>query len=203
MMKIYTDIIQGTPEWLEARMGIPTASMFATVCAKPGPRGGIPKGRQTYLWKLAGEILTGEPMDNYTNRDMERGHEREAESRDLYAMIRDVEPLEVGFIRNGDCGGSPDALVGDDGMFENKNAAPHIQIERLLKGTLPAEHVAQCQGQLMVAERQWVDFVSYCRGLKPLLVRVERDEGYIAALRIDVSDFVNELNELVEKLRAM
>lgn len=197
------DIEQGTPEWLAVRAGIPTSSKFADVIAKKGPRGGIPKGRQTYMYKLAGEIITGEPMDSYTNAHMDRGSERESEARDMYAFLRDAEVAEVGFIKNGNCGTSPDGLIGNNGMWENKNAMAHIQIERLLKGTLPPEHKAQCQGQLMVAEREWVDFMSYCRGLPPLIVRVHRDEEYIAALRIDVSDFVDELHCLVETIRGM
>ncbi|KKK57479.1 hypothetical protein LCGC14_3054070, partial [marine sediment metagenome] len=61
----------------------------------------------------------------------------------------------------------------------------------------------QCQGQLMVAQRQWVDFMSHSRGLPPLIVRVERDEEYIAGLKIDVDEFVGELDELVAKIRSM
>ena len=202
-MEVFTDIVQGTDEWLLVRLGIPTSSKFSDVMAKKGPRGGIPKGRQTYMYKLAGEIITGEPMTNFTNAYMDKGHERESEARDLYAFLKDVEPVEVGFIRNGICGCSPDALVGDDGMFENKNAEPHIQIERLLKGTLPPEHKAQCQGALMVAQRSWIDFMSHSRGMPPLIVRVERDEQFISELKIDVADFCEELDQLVERIRSI
>ena len=202
-MEVFADIEQGTPEWLEIRKGLPTASMFKEVMAKKGPRGGIPKGRQTYMYKLAGEIISGEPMDNYVNANMDRGSERESEGRDLYAFLRDVEPVQVGFIRNGNCGASPDALVADDGMVEIKDALAHIQIARLLNGELPPEHKAQCQGQLMVSQRQWVDFMSHSRGLPPLIIRVERDEAYIAGLKIDVEKFVGELDALVAKIRSM
>jgi hypothetical protein len=88
-------------------------------------------------------------------------------------------------------------------MLEVKDALAHIQIARLLKGELPSEHKAQCQGQLMVAEREWLDFMSHCRGIAPLIIRVERDEKYIAGLRIDVNDFVDELDALVKKIGKM
>lgn len=202
-MEIFDKVEQNTDEWLALRAGIPTASKFKDVRAKKGPRGGIPKGRQTYLWSLAGEIITGEPMDHYTNANMERGHEREAEASDLYAFLRDVEPVQVGFIRNGNCGCSPDRFIDDDGLLEIKDAAPHIQIERLLKGVMPPEHKPQAQGQLMVSQRSWVDWMSHCRGLPPLIVRVERDEPYIAGLKIDVDEFVDELTALVAKIRSM
>lgn len=202
-MKIYSheEIPQGSPEWFDVRKAMPTASMFSAVMAKPGPRGGIAKTRQTYLYKLAGEILTDEPMESWSNAHMERGKEREAEARTMYTVMKEVAPEQVGFVVNGNCGCSPDSLVGDDGMLEIKDAMPHIQIERLLANRLPPEHVAQVQGQMMVCEREWCDFMSHCRGIRPLVVRVERDEKYIAGLRRDIDTFVSELNELVERLR--
>lgn len=202
-MEIFAELIQGTPEWKRIRAGLPSASEFHDVAAKKGPRGGIPKGRQKLMWRLAGEIITGEPEDTYTNADMTRGHEREEEARSLYAFLKDVEPQQVGFIKNGNCGASPDSLIGDDGMLEIKDAKPSVQIERLLHGGLPSEHKVQVYGQLMVAERSWCDFMSHCRGLPPLIVRVERDEEYIAELREAVDRFVAELNQLVEWIRCM
>lgn len=199
MMEIF-DFEQNTPEWFACRSGLPTSSEFHHVIAKKGPRGGIAKGRQKLLWRLAGEIITGEPESTYQNAAMERGHEVESEASDLYAMLRDVEPQTVGFVKNGNCGASPDRFIDDDGLLEIKSAIGSIQIERLLKGALPTEHVAQCQGQLMVTERKWLDYLSYCRGIAPLIVRVERDEEYIDALRIDIGDFVSELDELVTKI---
>jgi len=203
-IEIFDTIEQGTEEWLAVRAGIPTASVFKEVMMKPGPRGGIPKGRQKLLWKLAGEAISGIPESGYSNAAMERGHEREDESRSLYSMITDNEVRQVGFIRNGNCGCSPDGLIDDDGMWENKDAIGSVQIERLLNGkVIPSEHMPQCQGQLMVAERDWIDFTSYSRGLPPLIVRVRRDERYIAGLRHDVNEFVAELNDLIERIRRM
>jgi len=197
------DVDQNSPEWLTLRAGWPTASVLQTVQAKVGPRGGVAKGRQTLLYKLAGERLTGEPMETYQNADMQRGHDREAQAAAEYAFLTDSDPQVVGFMRNGNCGASPDRLVGSEGLLEIKDAAPHIQIPRLLAGVVPPEHVAQCQGQLMVSERQWVDFISHCHGIAPLIVRVERDEEYIAALRIAVNEFCDELDALVQKIGSM
>lgn len=188
---------QGTPEWLLARAGIPTASMFATVLAK-----GEGKTRKTYMRKLAGEIITGEPMDSYSNAHMERGKAMEAEARDLYAFQQFVEPVQVGFIRSGQKGCSPDSLVGDAGMCEVKTKLPHLQIEVLEAGKLPPEHVAQCQGALWVAEREWIDFVSYWPKMPLFVKRAYRDEPYIKALSEAVDVFNDELATLVERVRA-
>lgn len=194
------DVEQGSEEWFAARAGIPTASKFATVMAV-GKQGGKSVTRVEYLNKLAGEILTGEPMSTYRNDDMERGNEQEDEARDLYAFTNGVEPQRIGFVRNGNKGCSPDAFIGDNGGLEIKDALAHVQIERLLRGTLPPEHKAQVQGGLWVCEREWWDFVSHCRKLPLLVVRVFRDEDYIKKLANEVELFNIELQQTVEYIR--
>jgi hypothetical protein len=191
---------QGTPEWFSARAGIPTASMFATVMAV-GVKGGKSLTRIAYLNKLAGEILTGEPMENYVSADMERGKVMEDEARDLYAFQNGVDPQRVGFVRNGEKGASPDSLVGDKGGLEIKSAAAHIQVARLLDGALPSEHKAQVQGSLWVCEREWWDFCSYCPKLPLLQIRVYRDEDYIKKIANEVDLFNIELQQTVEYIR--
>lgn len=191
---------QNSPEWYAARLGIPTASEFSTVMAK-GKDGGKSVTRRTYLMKLAGEILTGEPMESYTNVHMERGKEQELEAREAYELMKDVDTQQVGFVVNGDKGCSPDSLIGDDGGLEIKTALPHIQVERLLRGELPTEHRHQVQGNMWVTERQWWDFVSYCPRLPLLIVRVPRDDGFIATLAGAVKDFNTELEQIVHAIR--
>lgn len=190
---------QGSEGWYAARLGIPTASQFATVLAK-GKGGGESRTRYTYLTKLAGERLTGKPMDSYSNGHMERGKEMEGEARNLYAMVSDADLTQVGFLRYGDAGASPDSFVGDDGLLEIKTKLAHLQIDCLLSGELPSEHVAQCQGQLWISNRKWLDFVSYWPGLPLFVKRVQRDELYIAKLREAVDLFNNELAAIVDSV---
>lgn len=187
---------QNSDEWIRARLGIPTASKFATVMAK-----GQGKTRNEYMRKLAGEILTGEPMEHFSNQHMERGHEMEPEARDLYAFMHDCEPELIGFIRNGPKGCSPDSLVEANGMVEIKTKLPHLQIDCLLAAKLPPEHKAQCQGALWVAEREWIDFVSYWPKLPLFVVREYRDEDYIANLSSEIDRFNDDLAEMVERIR--
>lgn len=193
---------QSSNEWIQARLGIPTASKFATVMAK-GRDGGASKTRAEYMRKLAGEIITGEPMDSYANPHMERGKVMEDEARDLYAFMHDCEPQRVGFIRNGQKGCSPDSLIASDGGVEIKTALAHIQVERLLANQCPSEHVAQVQGNLWIAEREWWDFVSYWPRLPLLVVRVHRDEDYIAKLSSAIDQFNDELAEMVDRIRRL
>lgn len=195
---IIHDIEQGSAEWFGVRMGLPTASQFATIMAK-GKGGGESKTRQTYLYKLAGEILTGEPMDSFSNHHMERGHEMEPEARAYYAFMRDAEPQQVGFITNGPKGCSPDSLIDANGMLEIKTKLPHLLLAVLESDTFPAEHRAQCQGQLWVAEREWVDLVCYWPKMPPFIKRAYRDDAYIAEIAAAVDQFNDELATLVAK----
>ncbi len=192
------DCGQNSPEWYAARLGIPTASRFKDVIAK-----GQGLTRRKYLYTLAGERLTGEPAESYSNEAMERGHALEAEARERYAFQRDAEPQLVGFMRRkvGEhwIGASPDALLGEDGLLEIKTKAPHLQLECLDGGRLPPDHVAQVQGQLWVSGRQYCDFVSYWPKLPLFCIRVPRDDAYIAALAVEVEAFNAELSAIVRK----
>jgi hypothetical protein len=202
MMQIF-DCEQGSGDWFRARMGIPTASEFASVMAN-GKNGEASKTRRTYMLKLAGEILTGELMENYTNGHMDRGREIEDEARTFYDFMRDNESKElrrVGFIRNGNAGCSPDSLIGTNGMLEIKTKLPHLLIDLLLKDEFPSEHKAQCQGALWIAERDFIDIAVYWPELPLFVKRAERDEAYIAQLAQAVSAFNAELHDVVEKLR--
>jgi hypothetical protein len=189
---------QGTPQWFACRAGIPTASEFSTVMAK-GKGGGESVTRRKYLLSLAGERLTGECVEGYTNSHMERGKVMETEARDLYLFRTDAEATQVGFLRNEKhrAGASPDSLIGTNGMLEIKTKLPHLQLDLLLSGGLPAEHKAQVQGQLWIAEREWVDFVSYWPKLPLHIFRVYRDEEYILGMASAVSAFNAELDEIV------
>jgi hypothetical protein len=201
MIQIF-DCEQGTPEWKAARLGIPTASEFATVMRTKGKAAdGSSKERRTYIHKLIGEILTGEPAESYSNPHMERGKVMEDEARDFYALQTNTDPERVGFIRNGHKGASPDSLIGKSGGLEIKTALPHIQIERLLRNELPSEHVAQVQGNLWVSEREFWDFVSYWPKLPLFVKRVYRDEAFIKELSGAVDHFNGELQQTLERIR--
>ena len=191
---------QNSPEWRKARAGIVTASAFSTVLAK-GKSGGSSLTRTTLLYRLAGEIITGEPAETFSNGAMERGHAMEEEARDYYAFITDQEPELVGFVRNGRKGASPDAFLGSDGLLEIKTHKPEILIGMIFKDEFPPEHKAQTQGQLWICEREWVDLQCYWRGMPSFIKRSYRDEAYISQLSGEVDRFNDDLDLIVERLR--
>lgn len=201
----FIDCDQNSPAWEEARRGIATASSFKDILAQ-AKNGSDREMRDTYMRKLAGEIITKRPAENYTNDDMMRGHEQEADAVAHYAFLRDVEPLKVGFARNDEirAGASPDRLVGDDGLLEIKTKAPHVMADLILKwdGTPPNEFKAQLQGQLWITGRQWVDIAFFCPGMAMPIARVDRDEFYIATLAAEIRQFNAELDAMVDRLNA-
>ena len=205
MNRVIYDCEQGTPEWFQCRMAVPTASELDAVCAKPA-KGGVSKTRQTYMRKLAGEVITGEPMESFTNHHMERGKVMEEEARDHYAFEMGVELQQVGFIKIDDIfGASPDSLVGDDGMVEVKTKLPHLQIEVLLKNEIPSTHMKQLLGQLWAADREWVKFVSYWPHMPTFIKRLYRKEvqSEINDIEKNVLQFNAELNTLVTMINKM
>lgn len=189
---------QGGDEWKAARLGIPTASRFKDVLAK-----GEGKMRKTYMLKLAGEILTGEPMDSFNNIHMERGKVMEDDARQMYSFLNDKANLQrVGFVKNGVKGCSPDSMIDTDGMLEIKTELPHLLIDTIVSDNFPAEHKAQCQGGLWIAEREWIDIAIYWPKLPLFVKRAYRDEGYITNLSGAVAIFNEELAALVEKIKS-
>jgi len=189
---------QGSPEWFEARLGIPSASMFSKIVTTKGVWS---TQADSYINQLVAERLTGEREEIYQSHHMIRGTELEPEARDMYCLMKDVEVQEVGFCLHDTlkAGCSPDGLVGEDGGIEIKCPAPATHVEYLRGGVLPSRYKQQVMGCLWITQREWWDFVSYHPNMKPLIVRVERDEEYIAALEECVTKAVNLIEENVNQ----
>lgn len=200
-MKII-DCDQGTPEWFAARLGIATASCYADILAR-GKGAEESASRRNYRLRLVLERLTGRQADGYKSPAMQRGTELEPLARAAYESRTGAFVDLVGLIRHDDIetGASPDGLIDSAGGVEIKapEAAAHLDYLRLPEGTAPAKYVAQIQGQLWVAEREWIDFVSFNPDFPPhlqlVIRRVRRDEKYIAGLTLAVSLFMDEVRE--------
>ncbi len=200
------DCDQGTAEWFAARLGKATASKIADIVAKT--KSGPSASRTNYAAQLVAERLTGTPTETFTNGAMQWGTDTEAEARDAYRVYALCEVKEVGFVDHPTvamAGASPDGLVDDDGLLEIKcpNTATHIAT--LLGKCAPAKYANQMQWQMACTGRQWCDFASYDPRLpdtmRLFVVRVPRDEAYIAELEAEVSKFLAEVDATVTALR--
>jgi hypothetical protein len=198
------DCEQGSDQWYRCRLGIVSASEFHTVLAEGKTKGSPSVTRAKLMRRLAAERITGEPAEKYSNGYLERGKLVEPEARSWYSFSSDAELTQVGFCYRSDlhAGASPDSLVGTEGCLEIKTRTGDLQIELLEDGRVPTEHTAQIQGQLWITGRQWVDFVSYHKGLRPFLERVYRDDPYITRLAAEVAKFNAQLDMLVKRIAA-
>ena len=148
------------------------------------------------MFELVAERFMRRPTEQFSTPWQIRGSFLESEAGRYYAFIRDCEPETVGFITNdaGTVGCSPDRLVGDDALLEIKCPAPHTQIGYLLNQGPSAKYKPQIQGQLwLCGKRDWCDLLSYHPELPVALVRVERDDKFIAILSDAVERFSDEL----------
>ena len=191
---------QNTPDWYQARIGLPTASAFSKLLTSTGKPS---KQANTYAKKLAAELYAGKPLDVYTNGNMERGHEQEDEARDLYALTYGVTVEQIGFVTtdDGTAGCSPDGLTGDKGMVEIKSRKAEIQVETLLAGKPPTENIAQMQGQMWICGRQWCDYVSYHPDLPLFVFRVDFDPGFAASLLIAIRQVITERDKYLSAIK--
>lgn len=194
-MKQYL-VQQGSDDWFALRIGRPTASEFKRIIT--GRQMKYSTASAGYIDQLIGEA--GHHADgrypvraeSYTSRSMDWGQENEIEARAWYDMQLPGKQKArlAGFCTTDDgrFGCSPDALVDPDGGCEIKCPfKPGIQMGRFRKGVVPLDCLAQVHGNLIVTGRKWWDFVSYCHGCPPLLVRVEPNE------------FTDKLREYLER----
>ncbi len=182
------DLEQGSEEWFEARRGIPSASAFSRFITPA--RGDYSRQAKGYMATLIRETKegTGERVNSYW---MERGIAMEPEARSWFEFEFECDVEQVGLILSRDCAYSPDGLLGDNGLIEIKCAKPETHIGWLLDDKLPDEHKPQVHGGLVIADRDWLKFVSYCPGYKPLVIEVFRDE-YTGKVEKAVDRFVSE-----------
>ena len=179
---ILVDVKQGSPEWLEARRGVPTASNFHRIITAKSAK--LSAQADDYACELLAERYHLGPIDELSGpatAAMRNGLATEPEARRWYEFEHGFVS-QVGFCLTDDgrFGCSPDGLVGDDGLLEIKRPTGKTHIRWLVDGGLPEEHKAQCHGALIVTGREWLDFWSTVPGLPPLLVRVVHDDFTLA-----------------------
>jgi len=198
---IILDHEQGTEEWLAARLGKPSASMFSKLITQTGKPSASADG---YINELIAERITGQSEPFHVTEWMERGTALEPEAREAYEFISANDVIETGFILDAsfEFGCSPDGLIGDQGGLEIKCPAPKTMVSYLRDSQVGVKkYWQQIQGCMWITKRDWWDFFAYHPEMPHVLVRVERDEKYIAKLSVEVEKAVAEISNQVEKLK--
>lgn len=201
-MIVLDDVEQGSQEWKDARVSIPSASVFDKLITS---KGDVSKSRQKLLYQLAGEKIIGVKEEGYTNGAMQRGIELEPEARLLFEMMTGLEVKEVGlcyFDERKDRSCSPDGImeIEQEGL-EIKCPELATHVEYLIGNKLPTKYFQQVQGSMYITGFEKWHFLSYYPGMKPFHTVVERNEMWIAKLSKVLDDFVAELEETHNKLK--
>lgn len=197
-----SDIIQGTPEWLDLRKGHVTASRVADIMAKT--KTGPSASRQNYLIELAIQRVTGVVEESFKNEAMLRGQEEEPKAREAYELLTETFVEEVPFVKHKTIewfGCSPDGIIkNNDGTYnlieiKNPNSATHWSY--IKADEPPTKYKIQMMAQMACTGAQWCDFFSYDsrmpEGSRHFLKRMMRDNKFIEEMESEVKAFLEEV----------
>lgn len=202
---IHIECEQPSVEWHEARRGKPTASNFGRILTPKTMK--LSASADEYIYELIGDLMATplpERAESYTSKMMLWGIETEEEARRFYAMDTNSTVKKAGFCLSDDkkIGCSPDGLVdGKKRGLELKCVLPKTQARYLLEGVLPDDYKGQVHGSLIVTGYDEWDFMSYCPGMPPFLIRVTPDEYTLKLSKVIYEQFLPRYDELYAKIK--
>tara|TARA_R110000772_G_scaffold183655_1_gene294795 strand:+ start:649 stop:1239 length:591 start_codon:yes stop_codon:yes gene_type:complete len=192
-------MIQGSAEWLQARVAVVTASNFSKVFTTAGK---LSTSREGLINQLIAEKLTNAPTETFKSSAMERGNELEPQARAMFEVIMGVEVHEVGLIKMKDheIGCSSDGLFDDTGI-EIKCPLPATHCAYLRANKLPSTYIQQVQGSMLVLGIDTYIFASYHPEMKPLIIEVKRDNKLLELAEPLLIETANIIKSETERLR--
>jgi len=211
-MIVLPELIQGTDEWIRARLGVLTASQVGKLLT---PTGKLSAQRDSLACTLAAEAVLGEPVDDFNGTYWtDRGSALEDQAGAYFALQTGLEPKAVGFVYRDDsrtCGCSPDWLVWDcDESKDITQVDPICGVEvKCPKAATHVEYLLDKDAKKYTQQVQfslWVTglpkwyFMSYFPGLPPLLKEVLPDPKWQKAFDTHVPTFLAEVEAIKEKL---
>jgi len=204
-LQVFDELEQGTPEWLQQRCGIVTASVVGQFLTPKTVKPSANDYSRALTMTLVAERITGHVEPIQMNSAMQRGTLDEPYAREKYA--EHYAPVtEVGFMVRDDfgfrLGYSPDGLVGEDGLIEIKSRNQKIQLKTILADEVPLENMAQIQTGLLVSGREWLDYVSYCGGMPLYVKRVLPDPKWFVTIQEAVQSFEENAAQMIETYHA-
>jgi hypothetical protein len=199
---IIIDCPQNKPIWNQHRLGNIGASQAHRIITSSGKESESFDG---LVDEMANEVLDGEVADHYYSRDMQKGHEREQESRSEWQMLNNIGIEQVGLIYKDEqrlYHISPDGIMPSiEWGFESKNAKASIQKGRLKKKKVEGKYWVQCQMSLLVTGYKCWVYQSYCRGMTTLTINVYPDLEFIKKLEGQLYNFVGKLSNKIREYR--
>ena len=193
-MKIH-NVEQGSEAWFQLRLGVPSASRFKDLLT---PTGKPSASSEKYMHELLAEKMSGKRFESFDTYHMKRGRELEPEAADVFSFQEDLVCREVGFVTNNEetVGCSPDRLTEDSGL-EIKCPAHNTHVKYLIdyhkNGEMPTEYYAQVQGTMWLMDFSDYWFMSYHPDLPNVIMKVQRDDSYIASLSAAIAKSLEDL----------
>lgn len=197
--------LQGSEDWLKARLGRPTASEFDQILTVEF------KTRTgdmftSYVARKVAEAWRGELLPGFSGSwSTEQGELREEQARSWAVFELDMPIKTVGFVvgDDGRCGCSPDGLVGEDSGVEIKSPEAHTHVRYVMDGELPKCYAAQVHGCIYVTGRPSWTFISYRRKFPPVVIPVARDEEICKRIGEALQKFYAAFDAAFERLNEL
>lgn len=161
-----------SPEWWKARIGNFSGSEVWKLMTEPrSKKETISKTAETYILEKVWERLSGKCKSGFDNFATEWGNDNEPIAKKWYSKLTGHEIKDAILVYKPELDGftgSPDGLVGDNGMIEIKcpfNGANHLKhcfvtSDEYFKSEHP-EYYWQIMSYLYLTGREWCDFVSF------------------------------------------
>jgi len=188
---------QQSEEWFNCRKLKMTSSKAQAI-------GNNGTGLQSYIYELVAEYYSSSEKEHFSNEHTERGNELEPTARDMYELETGNKVEQVGFIEmNKYSGGSPDGLVGDDGLIEIKCVEDKKYFKLLVDKEEITDYDWQIQMNLLVSGRKWCDLIIYNPNFERNMIiqRKEIDELKQEKLKVGLTQGEQMIKDLINKYK--
>ena len=175
---------QRSDEWFNMRKGKITSSEISKII---GQEGKLSETAKTYLLEKVTELLGGAKA-SAVGAALDWGTDLEPEAISFYEEKYNQQVNKASFVPYGAYyGGSPDGLIGTEGIIEVKcpfNSSTHFKHGLITTAEeykkIKPEYYWQCVSNMLVTNTQWCDFISYDPRVLPeyrtFVFRLHRDE---------------------------
>jgi putative phage-type endonuclease len=188
---------QQSEEWFNCRKLKMTSSKAQAI-------GNNGTGLQSYIYEIVAEYYSSSEKEHFSNEHTERGNELEPTARDMYELETGNKVEQVGFIEmNKYSGGSPDGLVGEDGLIEIKCVEDKKYFKLLVDKEEITDYDWQIQMNLLVSGRKWCDLVIYNPNFSQNMIvqRKEKDELKQEKLKVGLTQGEKMIKDLINKYK--
>lgn len=206
---------QGSPEWLNSKLGVISASNVYKAVKKGRGKNGYSVERDSYMKELVGEVGT-KFRKELSAAALEWGTMNELGARAHFELSNNTVIEEIPFIfKNLDmsdielpnmrCGVSLDGRIkGESHVLEIKAPfTPKVYLDFVLDGKIKPEYMHQVAFQMWVTGAERASFVNYDPRFENKMlhgVAIERDEAVMEMFDVEIPKFILEMDVMLKKM---